>query len=107
MKWRHGTTIAKSDLPARDEQPPSRLIWIYLEPFLAGDRCPLCAYGDKNSERYLSGLLYEGMTHRFLSARLRRSLGLCSVHARRAFEFRDVTIRPARGSCSYENCDCL
>jgi len=90
MKLRHGTTILENDLAARDRQPPSKLIWIYLEPFLAGARCPLCAYGDGSAERYLQSLLYEGVTDRFIRARLRRSLGLCSVHARRAFDFRDA-----------------
>jgi len=85
--------MVKIDLPACDEQPPSRLIWIYLEPFLVGACCPVCAYGDRSAERYLKSLLYEGVTDRFLRARLRRSLGLCHVHAWRAYDLPDAMFR--------------
>lgn len=89
-EWRRGATMVMNNVPPHDEQPPGRLIWIYLEPFLDGACCPLCAYGDRSAKKYLRSLLYDGVTDRFLRARLRRSLGLCSVHAWRAFDFQDA-----------------
>jgi len=83
------TAMAENNLPAHNEKGFSRLVWIALEPLLRGEDCPVCAYGSQSAERYLKAVLYEGVTDSFQRARLRRSLGLCALHAWKALEFRE------------------
>jgi len=85
----HDMAKVEKDFPAHSESGFNRIMWIQLEPFLLGQDCPVCALGHQSAERYLKSLLYEGVTDRFLRARLRRSLGLCPLHAWQAMDFRE------------------
>ncbi len=59
-----------------DTQTAYELRLLFQEP-----GCPVCAFGQRVSSRYVDSLFYESVNDPAVRARLRASLGLCYEHA--------------------------
>ena len=52
--------------------------------------CPLCRLSDKSAHSYFDAFLFENVTDREVSKKLRASGGFCREHSERFLEFNDT-----------------